>query len=55
MSYLAVENALKRFGPNFTALDGVSISVDRGEFFTLLDRPDAARPRFCAPSPVSTT
>jgi iron(III) transport system ATP-binding protein len=36
MSYLAVENALKRFGPNFTALDGVSISVDRGEFFTLL-------------------
>ncbi|HQZ11367.1 MAG TPA: ABC transporter ATP-binding protein [Devosia sp.] len=36
MSYLAVENALKRFGPNFTALDGVSISVERGEFFTLL-------------------
>lgn len=36
MSYLAVENALKRFGPSFTALDRVSISVERGEFFTLL-------------------
>jgi len=36
MSYLAVENALKRFGPSFTALDGVSLSVERSEFFTLL-------------------
>ena len=36
MSYLAVESALKRFGPSFTALDGVSIAVERGEFFTLL-------------------
>ncbi len=36
MSYLAVENAIKQFGPNFTALDGVSIAVERGEFFTLL-------------------
>jgi iron(III) transport system ATP-binding protein len=36
MSYLAVEKALKRFGPSFTALDGISIAVERGEFFTLL-------------------
>jgi ABC-type Fe3+/spermidine/putrescine transport system ATPase subunit len=37
MSYLAVENGLKQFGRlNFRALDGVSISVERGEFFTLL-------------------
>jgi len=36
MSYLTIENALKRFGPSFTALDGVSIAVEAGEFFTLL-------------------
>ena len=35
MSYLKVENATKRFGA-FTALNGVSAEVDRGEFFTLL-------------------
>jgi iron(III) transport system ATP-binding protein len=36
MSYLVVDNAVKRFGPTFVALDGVSIAVDAGEFFTLL-------------------
>lgn len=36
MSYLTVSNATKRFGPEFLALDGVSIAVERGEFFTLL-------------------
>ena len=36
MSYLTVSNATKRFGPTFMALNGVSVSVDRGEFFTLL-------------------
>ena len=36
MSYLEVRNAIKKFGPNFTALDGVSVAVERGEFFTLL-------------------
>jgi iron(III) transport system ATP-binding protein len=36
MSYLTVQNAMKRFGPNFVALNDVSIAVDKGEFFTLL-------------------
>jgi iron(III) transport system ATP-binding protein len=36
MSYLTVQNAIKRFGPNFVALNDVSIAVERGEFFTLL-------------------
>ncbi|MDB5474401.1 MAG: transporter ATP-binding protein [Devosia sp.] len=36
MSYLTVTNATKRFGPTFMALDGVSVSIERGEFFTLL-------------------
>lgn len=36
MSYLEVANASKQFTPEFRALDGVSISVERGEFFTLL-------------------
>jgi iron(III) transport system ATP-binding protein len=36
MSYLTVRNALKKFGESFTALNEVSVSVERGEFFTLL-------------------
>ncbi|MDB5587482.1 MAG: transporter ATP-binding protein [Devosia sp.] len=36
MSYLTVTNAIKQFGGSFTALSGVSITVERGEFFTLL-------------------
>ncbi|WP_172123137.1 MULTISPECIES: ABC transporter ATP-binding protein [unclassified Devosia] len=36
MSYLEVRNATKQFGSTFTALAGVSIAVERGEFFTLL-------------------
>ena len=36
MSYLTVSNANKQFGPSFMALNGVSIAVERGEFFTLL-------------------
>src|SRR6218665_4191991 len=36
MSYLTVQNAIKQFGPNFLALNDVSIAVERGEFFTLL-------------------
>ena len=36
MSYLTVQNAVKRFGPNFLALNDVSIAVEKGEFFTLL-------------------
>jgi iron(III) transport system ATP-binding protein len=36
MSYLVVDTAVKRFGPSFVALDGVSIAVEAGEFFTLL-------------------
>tara|TARA_R110002020_G_scaffold47707_48_gene135948 strand:+ start:3909 stop:4973 length:1065 start_codon:yes stop_codon:yes gene_type:complete len=36
MSYLTVTNATKQFGTSFMALNGVSVSVERGEFFTLL-------------------
>jgi iron(III) transport system ATP-binding protein len=36
MSYLTVSNATKQFGQSFMALNGVSVSVERGEFFTLL-------------------
>lgn len=36
MSYLEVEHAIKQFTPAFRGLDDVSISVERGEFFTLL-------------------
>ena len=36
MSYLTVSDATKRFGPEFMALNGVSVAVERGEFFTLL-------------------
>jgi ABC-type Fe3+/spermidine/putrescine transport system ATPase subunit len=36
MSYLTVTDATKQFGPTFMALNGVSVSVERGEFFTLL-------------------
>ncbi len=36
MAYLAIAGATKQFGPDFRALDDVSISVERGEFFTLL-------------------
>ena len=36
MSYLTVSNAIKRFGQDFMALNGVSVAVERGEFFTLL-------------------
>lgn len=35
MAYLTVTDGVKQF-TNFRALDGVSISVERGEFFTLL-------------------
>jgi iron(III) transport system ATP-binding protein len=35
MGYLVVGNATKHFG-SFQALDGVSIAVEKGEFFTLL-------------------
>lgn len=35
MSYLTVQNGIKRFG-GFMALNDVSISVEKGEFFTLL-------------------
>lgn len=36
MTYLTVSNATKQFGTTFMALNGVSVSVERGEFFTLL-------------------
>ena len=36
MVYLEVRNATKQFGANFLALNGVSVAVERGEFFTLL-------------------
>jgi ABC-type Fe3+/spermidine/putrescine transport system ATPase subunit len=36
MSYLTVTDATKQFGPTFMALNGVSVSIERGEFFTLL-------------------
>ncbi|MDB5554861.1 MAG: hypothetical protein JWL86_4845 [Rhizobium sp.] len=36
MAYLSVAHATKHFGETFTALSDVSISVERGEFFTLL-------------------
>jgi ABC-type Fe3+/spermidine/putrescine transport system ATPase subunit len=36
MAYLLVDNASKVFGGNVRALDGVSFSVERNEFFTLL-------------------
>jgi iron(III) transport system ATP-binding protein len=36
MSYLSVSDAIKKFSETFTALAGVSIAVERGEFFTLL-------------------
>ena len=36
MSYLTVSNATKQFGQTCMALNGVSIAVERGEFFTLL-------------------
>jgi iron(III) transport system ATP-binding protein len=36
MSYLTVSNATKQFGQSFMALNGVSVAVERGEFFTLL-------------------
>ncbi len=36
MSYLTISDAVKQFGPTFTALDAVSVAVERGEFFTLL-------------------
>ncbi len=36
MAYLTVTNATKRFGETVFALRDVSISVERGEFFTLL-------------------
>ncbi|HUH77095.1 MAG TPA: ABC transporter ATP-binding protein [Devosia sp.] len=36
MSYLSVSDATKKFSETFTALAGVSIAVERGEFFTLL-------------------
>ncbi|WP_274626736.1 ABC transporter ATP-binding protein [Arvimicrobium flavum] len=36
MSYLEVADAIKQFTSEFRALDNVSISVERGEFFTLL-------------------
>ena len=36
MSSLTVANATKQFGATFMALNGVSIAVGKGEFFTLL-------------------
>ena len=36
MGYLEVRNATKQFGASFLALNGVSVAVERGEFFTLL-------------------
>ncbi|WDR06842.1 ABC transporter ATP-binding protein [Devosia rhodophyticola] len=36
MSYLSVNNATKQFGESFKALNGISVAVERGEFFTLL-------------------
>lgn len=36
MGYLSVRDATKRYGASFAALDGVSLDVEPGEFFTLL-------------------
>ena len=41
-----IQNAVKRYG-DFTALNGVSLDIQEGEFFTLLAPPAAAKPRFC--------
>ena len=42
-----IKDAVKRYG-DFTALNGVSLDIREGEFFTRSARPAAARPRFCA-------
>ena len=42
-----IKDAVKRYG-DFTALNGVSLDIREGEFFTPLGPSGAARPRFCA-------
>jgi spermidine/putrescine transport system ATP-binding protein len=44
MSLLEIRNVSRRFG-DFTAVDQVSLAIEAGEFFTLLGRQVAARPR----------
>ncbi len=47
MALLEIRNVTRRFG-DFTAVDAVSLSIEAGEFFTLLGHPGAARPPCCA-------
>jgi ABC-type uncharacterized transport system ATPase subunit len=53
MALLEIRNITRRFG-DFTAVDDVSLDIEAGEFFCLLGRPDAARPRCCGWSRDST-
>ena len=46
MALLEIRNVTRRFG-DFTAVDGVSLAIEAGEFFTLLGPPAAARRRCC--------
>jgi multiple sugar transport system ATP-binding protein len=47
MAEIRVENLKKNFG-EFVAVRDSSFTVRNGEFFCLLGRPAAARPRRCA-------
>ena len=44
---ISIENVIKRFGKD-TIINGLSLDVKPGEFFTLLGLPDAAKPPCCA-------
>jgi ABC-type multidrug transport system ATPase subunit len=46
MALLEITAASKRFGAT-TAVDDVSLSVERGAFYALLGRRDAARRHCC--------
>ena len=46
MADISVRNVRKRFG-EFVAVHDSSFTIQGGEFFVMLGRPDAARPRRC--------
>ena len=46
-NFVELRNVTKRFGSN-TVIDNINLTIPQGQMVTLLGRPAAAKPLFCA-------
>ena len=44
---IEIDHVIKRYGDH-TVINGLSVDIRPGEFFTLFGPPAAEKPRFCA-------